>query len=270
MNNYFSPCKILLIIILLFTFSNTVYSQNKDITLVFKEQRNELNSLYHLVINSNKSHWKEITTPDIDENKLQNIEYISTENYTKKEVYKDFNTKLVYSNYDILHHNFYVKDKMEPFNWVLLDSTETILNYQCQIAKTKFRGRTYLVSFTKDIAISNGPWKFQGLPGLILKVVNIDDSYENFKMECIEILHNSEKVNIEQPFQIFLIKHNKKLLSWNDFVHKIDVFLKNHIKNIKSSDSSKGEGRYTIKLKLRHYKEIFNKEVQTEGIIIEM
>lgn len=269
MNNIFNIKKLIALTILVFIFNKQAYSQNESTTLVFKEKRNELNTRYNLILTSTLSHWKELTTPNVDENRIQDVDYISTENYTKREVYKDLNNEFVYSNYNILNHNFYVKDKIEPLKWTLLDSTETILNYNCQIAKTKFRGRTYLASFTKEIASSNGPWKFQGLPGLILKVISINDLYEKFEIECVEISTNSNN-NIEETFKKFINKYDKKFITWRDFVLEIDTFLKKHIQNIKSSGESSDSGSYAIKFELKHYKEIFHKEVQTKGIIIEM
>ena len=38
------------------------------------------------------------------------------------------------------------------------------------------------VWFTRDIPISTGPWKFAGLPGIILKAT---DTEQNFSFECI-------------------------------------------------------------------------------------
>ncbi len=37
-------------------------------------------------------------------------------------------------------------------------------------AKTKFRGRNYIAWYTAEIPISDGPYKFRGLPGLIVKL----------------------------------------------------------------------------------------------------
>ena len=43
-------------------------------------------------------------------------------------------------------------------------------SYSCQKATLNFRGRDYVACFTTDVPISDGPWKFTGLPGLILKI----------------------------------------------------------------------------------------------------
>ena len=61
----------------------------------------------------------------------------------------------------------------EPFSeidWVVADdSTKTILDYQCIMATTDYHGRKWTVWFTPEIPIQDGPWKFCGLPGLIME-----------------------------------------------------------------------------------------------------
>lgn len=55
-------------------------------------------------------------------------------------------------------------------DWKIIeDSTRNILGYECQLAETDFRGRHWKAWFTLDIPLSYGPWKFRGLPGMILQ-----------------------------------------------------------------------------------------------------
>ena len=68
--------------------------------------------------------------------------------------------------------------------WTILNDTLTVNGYLCQKAKCSFRGRHYTAWFTIDIPISNGPWKFGGLPGLILKVY---DDNKLYTFECVKI-----------------------------------------------------------------------------------
>lgn len=61
----------------------------------------------------------------------------------------------------------------EPFfeiEWnIVEDSTKTILGYQCVMATTDYHGRKWTVWFTPEIPMHDGPWKFCGLPGLIME-----------------------------------------------------------------------------------------------------
>lgn len=54
--------------------------------------------------------------------------------------------------------------------WKLADGERTILGYACRRARCSFRGRNYEAWYAPEIAVSAGPWKFGGLPGLILAI----------------------------------------------------------------------------------------------------
>lgn len=62
------------------------------------------------------------------------------------------------------------------------DSSKTIIGYVCLKAATFFRGRNYTAWYTPDIPISESPWKFRGLPGLILQ---IQDDKKEYVFECV-------------------------------------------------------------------------------------
>lgn len=56
------------------------------------------------------------------------------------------------------------------FTWAITPATATIAGYACQRATTTFGGRTWEAWFTREIPVADGPYKFCGLPGLIVKV----------------------------------------------------------------------------------------------------
>lgn len=62
-------------------------------------------------------------------------------------------------------------------DWKLADSTKIIHGYQCRLAECHFRGRNYHAWFAPEIPLNEGPWKFNGLPGLILEVYDTQDHY---------------------------------------------------------------------------------------------
>lgn len=62
-------------------------------------------------------------------------------------------------------------DHFDHFRWVIQkNETKEILGYTCQKATGEFRGRHYTAWFTSEIPVSAGPYKFRGLPGLILEI----------------------------------------------------------------------------------------------------
>ena len=78
-----------------------------------------------------------------------------------------------------------LQDQMaDLFDWQLLDGDSTICEYPCKKAIVNFRGRTWTIWYTLDIPYSDGPWKFCGLPGLILKA---SESEGIFSFTCVGI-----------------------------------------------------------------------------------
>lgn len=67
-----------------------------------------------------------------------------------------------------------VKEDNLTWNWNLKKDMKKIGNFNCQKATIKFRGRNYIAWFTQEIPVPFGPWKFQGLPGVILEVYDTD------------------------------------------------------------------------------------------------
>lgn len=66
---------------------------------------------------------------------------------------------------------YLVSDVVKIPKWTILkDKKKKILGYECLQAKTKFRGREYTAYYTPEIPISAGPFKFFGLPGMILEI----------------------------------------------------------------------------------------------------
>jgi GLPGLI family protein len=74
--------------------------------------------------------------------------------------------------------------------WKLESNDSTIAGYACQKAVTHYMGRTWKVWYTPDIPVAEGPWKLNGLPGLILQA---EDSDRLFSFSCIAIKPNPEK-----------------------------------------------------------------------------
>ncbi|MDR1369716.1 MAG: GLPGLI family protein [Dysgonamonadaceae bacterium] len=128
--------------------------------------------------------------------------------YFYGEYFKDFSKNMLteYAGLPLYlgNYNTQSEEKIPLQDWEIEDDTLTVIGYLCQKATCKFRGREYIAWFTIDIPINNGPWKFGGLPGLILKVCDKDKFY-NF--ECIGIENHKKKY----PIKIFkLSKQFKK------------------------------------------------------------
>lgn len=79
--------------------------------------------------------------------------------------------------------NLYI-DNPRNMNWIISSDTMTIHSIFCQKATLAHEGRQWEAWFAPEIPINNGPYKFQGLPGLIIE---ISDSQRYFAFELLSL-----------------------------------------------------------------------------------
>lgn len=80
------------------------------------------------------------------------------------------------------------------FDWQICDSVKNINGYECYKAKCDFHGRNWIVWFTPDIPISDGPWVFCGLPGLII------EAHDSNQLYSFEFIGLSSILNIAEDW----------------------------------------------------------------------
>lgn len=108
------------------------------------------------------------------------------------------------------------EEDMPEFNWELTDSVTTVLGYECKSAKCNFRGRDWTVFYAEDIPIMDGPWKFYGLPGLIMKA---SDEKEHYTFECVGI-----KSVADRPITMYTVPYNKTdRKGYYDIKHRYEI-----------------------------------------------
>lgn len=79
------------------------------------------------------------------------------------------------------------------FDWTILADTMSIGGIPCQKASTVYGNRIWHAWFAPSIPIQDGPYKFIGLPGLILKV---NDSREQWNFDLASIRNVNKTVKI--------------------------------------------------------------------------
>lgn len=111
--------------------------------------------------------------------------------------------------------------KLPLLDWTLIpDSTKEILGYACNMAKTNFAGREYVAWYTVDVPLPYGPYKFYGLPGLVIKV---EDSTHLYSWELKGIR------NVVRPIDLYTYEGEQKC-SEQDAFKTIDRIEKNPIR----------------------------------------
>lgn len=133
-----------------FPFEGSTYFDNRSYVFTYKQSEE---SLWH--IEKNYVNQKVFTDPT-----------------GHQVIMKDFNKgELIVRDFCRESKPIYYKDS-PGFNWQILGEEKTIDGLSCRLAKTSYRGREYKAWFTMEIPTKAGPWKFNGLPGLIIRLTD--------------------------------------------------------------------------------------------------
>lgn len=81
----------------------------------------------------------------------------------------------------IFGQSYRYEEDIPAIDWKLEEGTTEVLGYECHKATARWRGREWTAWYS-DIPFSDGPWKFTGLPGLIL---SIEDSTGEHKFKAV-------------------------------------------------------------------------------------
>lgn len=93
-------------------------------------------------------------------------------------VIKDNSRKKIQRFTVLLRDVFKISEKSPVFRWKIGTATGKIGAYNCQKAMLTYSNRTWEAWFTTDIALQNGPYVFDGLPGLIVYMKEAKNNYE--------------------------------------------------------------------------------------------
>jgi GLPGLI family protein len=119
-------------------------------------------------------------------------------NGVKSVILTDFDKDSILSQVSLFRDGsqkaYLVREAIFKINWDLVAEYKIIGQLKVQKATGIFRGRKYTAWFANEIPVKFGPWKFNGLPGLILEIS--DDKKEvAFFAKSINIpFENSEKI----------------------------------------------------------------------------
>ena len=87
----------------------------------------------------------------------------------------------------ISRDNMLYTEPLPEIEWTLRDGTREVIGYDCRRATCRFRGRDYEAWYTEELPLATGPWKFHGLPGLILAVNDTGDDGGIIRFEATRI-----------------------------------------------------------------------------------
>lgn len=110
--------------------------------------------------------------------------------YIKKNLKKNELNKII----TYLHNN-YVLPINEKLNWKILSEQKTVGNYKCQKAEVNYGDRNWTAWFTTELSFSDGPYIFNGLPGLI---ISIEDDKNEYSFNLIQVKKLGELFDIRK------------------------------------------------------------------------
>lgn len=88
---------------------------------------------------------------------------------------------------------YYKVEQPMKMKWKLDIQKDTVIfGYSCQMARTSYAGRDWIAWYSPQIPLADGPYKFNGLPGLILKISDTKN------LHCFT-LNAIKKVTYYQP-----------------------------------------------------------------------
>lgn len=137
-------------------------------------------------------------------------------------LYKHFKeNSLTFGEY-VPDNYFVYEESLQCMKWEIHpDEEKVIQNYEVKKATTYYGGRNWVAWFAPEIPISDGPYKFNGLPELIVKVEDTKGHYV-FTLTSFETL--------KDPIPIELVLHDSELKStWEEYLRAKENFRANII-----------------------------------------
>jgi GLPGLI family protein len=101
------------------------------------------------------------------------------------EYYQFPNEKKLARKEPLLFNNYLITEALPAINWKISSDTATFGGLHCQKATAHFKGRDYTAWFSPDLPLHLGPWKLNGLPGVIVEAYDTKKEV-NFKFDGIE------------------------------------------------------------------------------------
>ena len=114
--------------------------------------------------------------------------------------------------------DYFVIQSNDEMEWKLFKDTQDYDGYTLQKATSNFGGRNWTAWFSNEIAISEGPYKFRGLPGLIFLLTDSthDFVYKLIKNKKLDKTYDTtnflERHYGVEPIKISDVKFNKYLI----------------------------------------------------------
>ena len=104
--------------------------------------------------------------------------------------------------------NMYEFEEVRKPDWKITSEKDKIGEWNVQKATANYLGREWEAWFTTDIPIQDGPYVFQGLPGLIVKIADQEQDY-TFILEGVKNNFTIADLKIDKVIKLNYEKYRK-------------------------------------------------------------
>ena len=87
--------------------------------------------------------------------------------------------------------NYLIEETAPKINWKISKDTASFSGVKCQKATAYFKGRNWIAWFAPELPFQSGPWKLNGLPGLIIEA-NDEKNEVKFQFAGIDKVTETE------------------------------------------------------------------------------
>lgn len=158
--------------------------------------------------------------------------------------------------YDLLENTVLKLVSKDSQNWILDNEKKKNGDLVLQKAITNWGGRNWIAWFSQELPFNEGPYKFHGLPGLI---VELYDDKENYHFSLVR----SEKLNIDPENQYLeMSKQMGVAVTWEKYkslklkYYESPInFIKNGIGSSNNSDFFLNDGTKVNAVNMREVNE---------------
>lgn len=149
-------------------------------------------------------------------------------NYRRIVIQKNGHNNLVETR-SLEGKNYLVMDKFPDIKWnTNYTETDTLGKYMCHKATAHYRGTTLVAYYTNDIPVPAGPYKFGGLPGLIVMLYNESANPNYWMLKTVAYPYTGD-IPVDEKYIYSLPK-----LSLEEYVKKDELLTEEQLRIMES------------------------------------
>ena len=256
------------IIFLYFVILNSLIinaQKNLKIDYTFKDENNHIcNSTLYIIKKESLYRIDDKRDDGIDEEKTKGDNYVKVNNDALSKIFYSANKKTI-TRIPLYKSEVVYTDDDTKIKYKLTGNNKLINKYNCQEAKLTLNGRKYTIWFTTDFETSFGPYKINGLPGLVVELTEetnkvkitlksikrIDDvtefnkyknyitskkslTYTDYEIKMTEIMTKRKKANYAKMAELGVtVNYDENQKAFTQFIIDVPTNLVTDLQKIK-------------------------------------